>query len=194
MAYTSCAAELAASIAQNCDQPLVGGYTGMGILIPAGSVSFVQDAENKRKIKSIVTEKVFVVDNVTATPFTGSTTAGNSDSGYPAFTKTLSVRVPMRGADTSRDVIEGLVSSPDGYVAVLAKKDKSADGAFEVVGFLQPLMGDVTTVSRDESANGGAWTINLTCTEAWAEVSLVGADGTYESAKEAFNELVAKAN
>lgn len=193
MSYTSCAAELAANIAQNCDQPLVGGYTGLGVLIPAGAVSFVQDAENKRKITSIVAEKVFVVDNVNATPFTGSTTAGNSDSGYPAYLKTISVRVPMRGADTSRDVIEALVSSPDGYVGVFAKKDKTADGAFEVVGFLQPLYGDVTTVSRDESANGGAWTVNLTCTEAWAEVSLVGAENSYESAKAAFDELVAKA-
>lgn len=194
MAYVSCAAQLAADIAQNCDTPLVGGYTGLGVLIPADNVEFVTDGTNPRKIKSITKyDDVFIVDNVNATPFTGSSTAGNSDSGYPAYLKTIAVRVPMRGADSSKNVVEALFNSPSGFVGVFAKKDKVGDGSFEVIGAQSAMVGDISSLTRDESANGGAWSLNLTCTESWAEVTLVGDNDTYSSAKQAWDGLIAAA-
>ena len=198
MAYTSCAAKLAANIAIDCDHPIVGGYTGEGILIPLSSVTptIVQDAANKRKIKSITigtNDKVVLVDNVNAQPFGGSTTAGNADSGYPDFVKTMAVKVPMRGANVSRDVIEPLFDDPMGFLGIFPKRDRVADGGFEVIGFLNPLRGDIASLARDESANGGAWALNLTCTESWAEVTLVGVDGTYASALANYEQLKSKA-
>jgi hypothetical protein len=198
MAYVSCAARLAANIAQDCEHPIVGGYTGVGILIPLSQVTptIVQDASNPRKITSITideTDKVVFVDNVNSQPFGGSTTAGNADSGYPEFTKTMAMRVPMRGASVSRDVIEPMFDDPMGFLGIFPKRDKVADGSFEVIGFLNPLRGDIASLTRDESANGGAWSLNLVTTEAWAEVDLVGIDGTYASALEVFEALKAKA-
>jgi hypothetical protein len=198
MAYVSCAARLAANIAQDCEHPIVGGYTGVGILIPLSQVTptIVQDASNPRKITSITideTDKVVFVDNVNSQPFGGSTTAGNSDSGYPEFTKTMAMRVPMRGASVSRDVIEPMFDDPMGFLGIFPKRDKVSDGSFEVIGFLNPLRGDIASLTRDESANGGAWSLNLVTTEAWAEVDLVGIDGTYASALEVFEALKAKA-
>jgi hypothetical protein len=55
------------------------------------------------------------------------------------------------------------------------------------------LRGDIASLTRDENANGGAWGLNLTCTEAWAEVTLVGIDGTFASAMQVFEALKAKA-
>lgn len=198
MAKVSCAAKLAANIAMDCEHPIVGGYTGEGILIPLSSVTpeIVQDAENPRKIASITigeSDKVVFVDNVNAQPFAGSTTAGNSDSGYPEFAKTMAIKVPMRGADVSRDVVEPLFDDPMGFLGIFPKRDRVGDGGFEVVGFLNPLRGDIASLTRDESANGGAWGLNLVSTEAWAEVDLVGADGTYASALENYEQLKAKA-
>lgn len=198
MANASCAAKLAANIAIDCERPIVGGYTGEGILIPLSSVTpeIVQDAANPRKILSITIgagEKVVFVDNVSSTPFGGSSTAGNADSGYPEFAKTIAVRIPMRGAKVSRDVIEPLVDDPAGFLGIFPKRDKVGDGSFEVIGFLNPMRGDISSLSRDESANGGAWGLNLVSTESWAEVDLVGADGTYASALENYGQLKAKA-
>ena len=198
MAYTSCAAKLAANIAIDCDHPIVGGYTGEGILIPLSSVTptVVQDAANKRKIKSITigtNDKVVLVDNVNAQPFGGSTTAGNADSGYPNFVKTMAVKVPMRGANVSRDVIEPIFDDPMGFLGIFPKRDRVADGGFEVIGFLNPLRGDITSLTRDESANGGAWALNFVSTESWAEVTLVGVDGTYSSALAIYEQLKSKA-
>lgn len=196
--YKSCLANLAANIAMDCEHPIVGGYTGEGILIPLSSVTpeIVQNASNPRKIESITigeSDKVVFVDNVNSAPFAGSTTAGNADSGYPEFVKTIAVKVPMRGAKVSRDVIEPLFDDPMGFLGIFPKRDRVADGGFEVIGFLNPLRGDIASLARDESANGGAWGLNLVCTEAWAEVDLVGVGSDYATALENYEQLKAKA-
>lgn len=198
MAYTSCAAKLAANIALDCDNPIVGGYTGEGILIPLSYVTpiIVQDVANKRKIKSITigtNDKVVFVDNVNAQPFGGSSTAGNADSGYSDFVKTIAVKVPMRGAEVSQDVIEPIFDDPQGFLGIFPKRDRVADGGFEVIGFINPLRGDISSLNRDESANGGAWALKLVSTESWAEVTLVGVDGTYSSALDNYEKLKSKA-
>ena len=99
----------------------------------------------------------------------------------------------MRGADVSRDVVEPMFDDPMGFLGIFPKRDRVADGGFEVIGFINPLRGDIASLTRDESANGGAWGLNLVSTEAWAEVDLVGADGTYASALENYEQLKAKA-
>lgn len=197
MAYTSCAAKIAASIQQDCNQPLVGGYTGRAIIMSVTDferAEVVRSANNPRKIMSIVlppdgSVMAYTVDNVFAQPFTGSTTAGNNDDGRNGYLKTVNVRVPMRGADTSMKVIEPLVKDPNGFVMINEKRDKVGDGSYEIIGYQNALRGDIAGVTRDESANGGDWIVPLTTVEKWAEVTLVGAAETYESAKKEFEGL-----
>jgi hypothetical protein len=197
MAYKSCAAKIAASIQQDCNKPLVGGYTGRAVIMSATDferAEVVQDAANPREILSIVlppdgSVMAYTIDNVFAAPFTGSTTAGNNENGRNGYLKTLSVRVPMRGADVSRDVIEPMVKDPNGFVVIAEKRDKVGDGSYEVIGYQNALRGDIAGVTRDESANGSDWIVPLTTVEKWAEVTLVGAAETYESAKKEFEGL-----
>ena len=198
MAYKSCAAQIAANIQQDCERPLVGGYTGRAVIMRANDFAraeVVVSADNPREIMSIVFApdadvKTYYIDNAFTTPFTGSSTAGNSDSGRNAYQKTLAIRVPMRGADVSRDVIEPLVKSADGFVVIAEKRDKVGDGSYEVIGYQNSLRGDIASVTRDENANGGDWLVNLVTVETWAEVDLVGSAGTYESAKKEFENLL----
>ena len=197
MSYKSCAANIAASIIQDCNRPLVSGYTGRSVIIPTSDwarAEVVVDADNPRKIKSVVlppdgSAMAYTIDNVFATPFTGSTTAGNNENGRNGYLKTLSVRVPMRGADVSRDIIEPLVKDADGFVVIAEKRDKVGDGSYEVIGYQNSMRGDIASVTRDESANGGDWLVNLTTIEKWAEVTLVGSSDTYDSAKKEFEGL-----
>jgi len=198
MVYTSCAAKLAASIQQDCNKPLVGGYTGRAVIMSAidfERAEVVRSATNPREILSIVLPPdgsvlPYTIDNVFAAPFTGSTTAGNNENGRNGYLKTLSVRVPMRGADVSRDVVEPLVKDPNGFVVIVEKRDKVGDGSYEVIGYQNALRGDIAGVTRDESANGGDWIVPLTTIEKWAEVTLVGADEDYASAKMNFEFLM----
>lgn len=197
MEYKSCAAQIAASIAQDCNKPLVGGYTGRAVIIPANDFAMAEvvvDAANPRKILSVVLPPdgsimSYTIDNVFATPFTGSSTTGNTDTGRNGYLKTLSVRVPMRGADTSMKVIEPLIKSADGFVVIAEKRDRVGDGSFEVIGYQNALRGDIASVTRDENANGGDWVVNLTTIEKWAEVALVGNNDDYETAKKEFDGL-----
>lgn len=167
----------------------------MGILIPMSQVvTFTANATNPRKINSINlpvdNAKVFVINNVFVQPFTGSTTAGNADSGVGEFLKTIAIRIPLRGGDAAKNVVEPLVNDPDGYCLIVSKKDRSDDGAYEIIGMQQALHGDITTLTRDESANGGMWSLSMTCTEHFAEVTLVGEDGTYSSARKEYEKLL----
>ena len=197
MTYISCAAKIAANIQQDCNRPLVGGYTGRAVIMSATDferAEVVRSASNPRKILSIVlppngSVMAYKIDNVFSAPFTGSTTAGNNENGRNGYLKTVSVRVPMRGADTSMKVIEPLVKDPNGFVMILEKRDKVGDGSYEVIGYQNALRGDIAGVTRDESANGGDWIVPLTTVEKWAEVTLVGSAETYESARKEFEGL-----
>lgn len=197
MTYISCAAKIAANIQQDCNKPLVGGYTGRAVIMSAKDferAEVVRSASNPRKILSIVlppdgSVMAYTIDNVFSAPFTGSTTAGNNENGRNGYLKTVSVRVPMRGADTSMKVIEPLVKDPNGFVMILEKRDKVGDGSYEVIGYQNALRGDIASVTRDESANGGDWIVPLNTVEKWAEVTLVGSAETYESARKEFEGL-----
>ena len=191
----NCVSTIAGNIGLDCEHPIEGGYTGRGVLIPMESNPVLtRDAENPRIIKSVTlaeNAKVCVVDNAGAAPFDGSSTTGNNDAGFPKFTKAMALRILARGAKASKDVIEPLVKSGRGFIGIFEKVDQLGDGSFEVIGAQSPLKcADPATFTRSETANGGAWSGTLQCSEHWAELVLFDTD--YETSLAAFEALLAK--
>lgn len=191
----NCVSTIAGNIGLDCEHPIEGGYTGRGVLIPMeNNPVLTRDAQNPRIIKSITlaeNAKVCVVDNAGAAPFDGSSTTGNNDSGFPKFTKAMALRILARGAGASKDVIEPLVKSGRGFIGIFEKVDQVGDGSFEVIGAQSPLKcADPATFTRSETANGGAWSGTLQCSEHWAELVLFDTD--YETSLAAFEALLAK--
>ena len=191
----NCVSSIAGNIGLDCEHPIEGGYTGRGVLIPMESNPVLtRDAQNPRIIKSITiaeSAKVCVVDNAGAAPFDGSSTTGNNDSGFTKFTKAMALRILARGAKASKDVIEPLVKSGRGFIGIFEKVDQVGDGSFEVIGAQSPLKcADPATFTRSETANGGAWSGTLQCSEHWAELVLFDTD--YETSLAAFEALLAK--
>lgn len=191
----NCVSTIAGNIGLDCEHPIEGGYTGRGVLIPLESAPVLtRDTQNPRIIKGIALAengKVCVVDNAGAAPFDGSSTTGNNDAGYPKFTKAMALRILARGAAASKDVIEPLVKSGRGFIGVFEKVDQVGDGSFEVIGAQSPLKcADPATFTRSETANGGAWSGTLQCSEHWAELVLFDTD--YETSLAAFEALLAK--
>ena len=191
----NCVSTIAGNIGLDCEHPIEGGYTGRGVLIPMESNPVLtRDAQNPRIIKSITlaeNAKVCVVDNAGAAPFDGSSTTGNNDAGYPKFTKAMALRILARGAAASKDVIEPLVKSGRGFIGIFEKVDQVGDGSFEVIGAQSPLKcADPATFTRSETANGGAWSGTLQCSEHWAELVLFDTD--YGTSLAAFEALLAK--
>lgn len=191
----NCVSTIAGNIGLDCEHPIEGGYTGRGVLIPLESnPTLTRDAQNPRIIKSVSLAgdaKLCVVDNAGAAPFDGSSTTGNNDAGYPKFTKAMALRILARGADASKNVIEPLVKSGRGFIGIFEKVDQVGDGSFEVIGAQSPLKcADPATFTRSETANGGAWSGTLQCSEHWAELVLFDTD--YETSLAAFEALLAK--
>lgn len=177
----SCVSNIAGNIGLDCQNPIEGGYTGRGVLIPMEAVPVLtKDAQNPRIISAIALAsgaKVVAVDNEGSAPFDGSSTTGNADAGFTKFVKVISVRMPERGAEFAKDVIEPLVKSGRGFIGIFEKVDRVGDGSFEIIGAQSPLkVTDPSTVTRQENANGGAWVANLQSTELYAESVFLDTD------------------
>jgi hypothetical protein len=133
------------------------------------------------------------VDNAIMTnPFDGSQTTANDDEGFRKFMKAFAFRIPERGGVVSSRIIEPLARGGR-YVAILEKKQRVGDGGYEVVGYRHNLRCvDPSTIVRQETANGGAWSATLQCAEREAEFVFAG-DPTdvdnYSATKEAFEML-----
>lgn len=193
MAYTACAADVVASIQQDCTNPIVGEYTGRAVLFALDqNPVFVQDGTNPRIISSITlpnSGKFVAIDNAfAATAMADSQTQSNADGIDTRFAKTVSFVVPQRGAAVSKNIIEPLTHSGLGFVMVLEKKDRKGDGSFEIVGFQQGLKANADGVVRNEAENNGATKITMSCTESFFEVVLFDTD--YATTKAAFDTML----
>ena len=194
LAYASCAGSLAANIAKDCAHPMVGGYTGRGLLIPlTNTLTFAVDGTNPRIITGItmgVGEKLAVIDNVWPSAFNESNTQSNADNGRFVYNKTFAFRIPLRGAGVSKDVVEPLADAPLGYLAVLEKKDRVGDGSYEIVGYGQGLTVNPDGIMRNENENGGDIVVTMSCEEQYFETTFF--DTNYATTKAAFEALMAQ--
>lgn len=174
----NCIEQIAGSITPNCAKPLTGGYTGRGVLIPFNAITaLVQDSDNPRIVTSITASTVVEVDNSAVTSaFTGSNKASNAESGRKQVTKTYAFRIPLRGAENSKEIVEPLLMSPLGFVAILEKKDKVGDGSYEVIGLQAGLRTNDDGLTQNEYENGGDTMVTMSCVEDWWEVSLFDTD------------------
>ena len=176
MPITNCFAEINKSIAMDCSHPLVGGYTGRALLIKfEDDPTLTINSANPRTLEGVTLasgKKAIAISNIIASPFNGSATSGNQDSGRVMFDKSFAVRIPLRGSDNSKNVVEALVNSAQGYLLIAEKKDKVGNGSFEVAG-LQVAMRvtDPTTVTRNEYENGGDVLMTISTQESWFEES-----------------------
>lgn len=188
----SCFGEAMASIAPDCNNPLVGGYTGRGALIPSDSITAVTaSSSNPRILESITADTIIGIENAVVTPFDGSTTASTADDGKMSFGKTISFRIPLRGANTAKNIVEPLAYSTTGYVAIVEKKDKVGDGSFEIIGYNQGLKVNADGIQRNENENGGDVSVTMSCTEGWFEATLFKTD--YATSKGLFEALLSEA-
>ena len=193
MAYTSCAADIAANIKENCTDRQVGGYTGRGLLIPLSyNPTFVEDASNPRIVTDITLEegqKWCVIDNVMENPFSDSSMQSDTEQGLRRYNKTVHFLIPSRGAQVAKEIVEPLADSAEGYLVVAEKMDRRGDGSFEIIGKMQGLKVNADGISRNEYENSGSISVTMSCREAYSEVVLFDTD--YQTTKALFEEYVA---
>lgn len=191
---SNCIEKITLDIAEDCNNPNVGGYTGRGVLFQwADNPTIVVNAENKRLLTIGPSGDVLPIkiDNVSfINPFTGSNAAGNTDDGRRKVLKTAVIKVPLRGAGVSRDLLEGMFVGNfegQGAILVLEKQFKGGDGSYEVIGYESPFLINPDGISRDEYADGGAYILTGSTKEIVIEYTLFDTD--YQTTKEAFDIL-----
>lgn len=195
MAYASCAANIKGNIAMDCDNPIVGGYTGRGVLINVDELkTMTRDGSNPRTISAITIAtgaSTTAVDNTAfAQPFNSSTVQSTDENGMVQYTKTFVVNIPLRGSTTSKFIVEPLHKSALGFLLILEKKDKVGNGSYVVVGAEQGLKATADGVVRNEYENGGSIVATLSTTENFFEEVFFDTD--YETTKTAFEALLAQ--
>lgn len=196
MAYTSCAADIAGNIAQNCANPIVPGYTGRGILINWSDAPVLTVSGTNPRIITAITlsagVKVAVVDNAGfEAPFTGSTTASTGDDGVVRYDKTAVLNIPLRGAAVAKDIVEPLNRSALGFLLILEKKDKVGNGSFEIIGAEQGLKANPDGIQRNEYENGGSVVATMSTRENFFETVFFDTD--YATTLAAFEALMVSA-
>ena len=192
----SCIKKITLDIAEDCNTPNVGGYTGRGVLLQwADNPIIVVDAENKRILTSIALPggaSPIKIDNVSfMNPFTGSNAAGNTDDGRRKLLKTVVIKVPLRGADVSQNLLEGMFTGNfegQGAILILEKQFKGGDGSYEVIGYESPFLINADGITRDEYADGGAYILTGSTKEIGIEYTLFDTD--YEKTKGLFEGLL----
>ena len=188
MAYTPCAAILAANIAQDCSNPPRPGFTGEGVLIDLGAVTptVVLDSTNVRILKSVTigaNDHCCVVDNVWNNPFADSSRALNVENGRPVYDLTLSLRIPLRSADASEAIVEPLAKSH--FLGIFP----TIDNKFLVYGYYGKFQ--ATEQTQNEGENGGDVVASMTSQEPYFCCELFDTD--YATTKAMYDALVAKA-
>jgi len=195
MPINKCASQVAANIALDCANPIFAGYEDTAILINKQDIDdYVRDATNPRMISDITLKtgaKTVAIYNPTTDPYDGTQDEANLDGLMPAYNKTVSFAVPKRGSDTAKDIIEPLMKNREGFVVVLATKDKVGDGSFVIVGSETGLVGTTQTRNNIDKSTGGAWIVTLVEEGAqFAEVNLFMTN--YQTSRAAFDALMLK--
>lgn len=189
---TPCTQEIAKGIALDCDKALVKGFTGRALYIPYSvAPTLTISGSNPRVVSAITASKVIGIYTPFTDPFNGSAVAGNADNGRVMFTKNLAILVPSHGADESKDLIEPLMKSAEGGLVIVERKDKRGLGSYVAYGLQDPMKADPASFTRNETDNGGAAALTLTCTEDWEECNFFDTD--YATTKAAFDALFASA-
>lgn len=194
LAYTSCAADVAANIAPNCSAPLVNGFTGRAVLLNwSDGITPTVSNTNERILTAITPgDKVCVIDNIAFTnPLNGSGVQSTDENGRIQYDKNLTVQIPLRGAAVAKDIVEPLHSSALGFLVIAERKDKSGDGSFVVYGYEQGMKAAPDGVTQNEYENGGAIVANLITRENKEEYVLYDTD--YATTLAAFEALIALA-
>lgn len=191
----NCFNNIAKSVLQNCTAQEASGYTGRAVILQwVDNPVIVVDALNSNMLTSIslpVGKKGIEVDNSNfIDPFSGSNYAANTDDGSRKIAKTFVFKVPLRGSEVSKKLLEGMFFNNFGGsgAIIVAEKIVNGVGKYPVIGYKSPFLINPDGLKQDEYADGGAFILTGGCKERAIEVELFDTD--IATTKEAFEDLL----
>lgn len=160
-----CGATLVSCIEDSCDNPMFSGMNARAFIINKNDIEdYATSAGNKNLItdiyfKSSISNPVYVVVNARNNPYTGTNTSVEIGDYRNTFTRTVSLYVPMDGADVIRDIINPLASGK--FVVVLQNDyvNSNQDNEFPIIGIDKGLV--VSSLVQTKYENNDYWIVEL---------------------------------
>jgi len=191
----NCFDVISKSVLQNCTAQEAAGFTGRAVILQwIDNPTITVSATNSNMITSIelpALKKGIEVDNANfIDPFSGSNYTANTDDGSRKILKSFTFKVPLRGSEVSRKLLEGMFFDNFGGsgAIVVAEKIVNGVGKYSVIGYKSPFLINPDGLKQDEYADGAAFILTGSCKERAIEVELFDTD--IAKTKTAFEDLL----
>ena len=174
------------NVFEDCSHGNAGGYTGRVWVFP--SSAYCQFYDNyvvniNREGSEITAPYVHCYDMRLIDALSGTTLAGDTDSGRRMFKKTITLRIQARTADAVEKVLMPLITERKGFIFVAERKAKGDYLTYRVFGSQDKCVADVASITQSEYENGGDWVVPFTCVENKSDVVFEREDEGYEETK-----------
>ena len=161
------------SVFENCSYENAGGYTGRVWVFP--SSAYCQFSDNfvnaiMREGSEITAPYVHCYDMSLIDALSGTTLAGDTDSGRRMFKKTITLRIQARTSDAVEKVLMPLITERKGFIFVAERRAKGDFLTYRVFGSQDKCVADVASITQSEYENGGDWVVPFTCVESKSDV------------------------
>jgi len=158
-----CNANINDNIQDNCENPMFSGMEAGAYIFNKGDISDVVSSEdNSNLIVDFVLKagkRGYSIINQRNNPFTGTNTAVEVGDYRNTFTRTVSLFIPMDGADVVKNIIDPIANGR--FVVVLHNQyvNDEQDNEFPIFGLDRGLV--VSSLTQTKYENNDYWVVEL---------------------------------
>jgi hypothetical protein len=159
-----CNANINDNIQDNCDNPMFSGMEAGAYIFNKGDISDVVSSEDNSNLivdfalKDTDKRGYFII-NPRNNPFTGTNTAVEVGDYRNTFTRTVSLFIPMDGADVVKNIIDPIANGR--FVVILHNQyvNDKQDNEFPIFGLDRGLV--VSSLTQTKYENNDYWVVEL---------------------------------
>ena len=158
-----CNANINDNIQDNCENPMFSGMEAGAYIFNKGDISDIVTSEDNSNLIVDFTLKSgkrgYFIINQRNNPFTGTNTAVEVGDYRNTFTRTVSLFIPMDGADVVKNIIDPIANGR--FVVVLHNQYVNAnqDNEFPIFGLDRGLV--VSSLNQTKYENNDYWVVGL---------------------------------
>lgn len=158
-----CNANINACIADDCENPMFSGIDERAFIFNKSDIDELSSDPNNSNIINDIILKVgahgYGIVNTRNNPFTGTNTAVEVGDYRNTFTRTVSLFVPMDGAEVIRNIIDPLANGR--FVVVMRNQYVNEAGDNEYMIFGQDRGLKVSSLTQTKYENNDYWLVEL---------------------------------
>lgn len=157
-----CNQTLLDNIKESCENPMFSGMDNRAVILNYNSIDkkkVVFDSENSHIVRSLGVSSALFIVNARQNPFTGTNTTVEVGDYKNTFTKTVSLYIPMDGANASKSVLDPMSNGK--FVVILKNNwvNDLKDNEYQIYGLDKGLV--VSSMTQTKYENNDYWLVEL---------------------------------